>query len=505
MIHIRSGSNEALAKQIITELSGEKWGYVNLDVNSLISQEERRKTAIGHEFITLRQQHKLISPDLIVRMLRPIVYSGVAKNFILSNLPIIPDQIDQLRHFESTCCGLSAVIYPSQADSPVIEIKNNNLAMFDIESHFQKTHKLKPLQGWDAQKWAEIDGKLDWSIVVGMPFQGRSSLVAVLGKIGWKTIDWKAVEERVKKSLGTEEEPFEGKVPIGKVEDAVVQMIEQDKKAGVKAQYVFDSFPLHQSSDDFYAFTANKLKCIAPDYVFDLRNAGVSQDMAMARYKKKLEAEELSEEQKTAFANDFISWEVKTLAYLELLTPYIQSGRTHQVTTIRTDAVSESTQVQSLSSLLNPRVILVNHEKSLLVDTTCANIAIKYNMLQVNVQEVIRKEIESKSDLGLKLLQTKKEKQIIQGQSMLQAKDEGEYSPVHFDLTKVIEVLKAHITKVRTQTQRYILIDGMCNSNKLANIEDKMELRLMDEFFAVEKLIGEVQGIISMQYRQESE
>lgn len=142
---------------------------------------------------------------------------------------------------------------------------------------------------------------------------------------------------------------------------------------------------MHQSSDDFFSFTDKKLKCAAPDFVFDLRNGGVTLDVALGRYKKKLEAEELSEEQRNNFHNDFISWEVKTLAYLELLTSQINSGRVRVVSNMRTDAASEETQLASLRSLLKPRVLLVNHEKNLSVDTTCANLAIKYNMLYVSV------------------------------------------------------------------------------------------------------------------------
>jgi hypothetical protein len=72
--------------------------------------------------------------------------------------------------------------------------------------------------------------------------------------LGFKIVDWKAFEEQVKKSLGTEEEPFEGKVPLAKVEEAVVRQIEADRKSGVRAQYVFDSFPLHASAADFHLF-----------------------------------------------------------------------------------------------------------------------------------------------------------------------------------------------------------------------------------------------------------
>jgi len=74
--------------------------------------------------------------------------------------------------------------------------------------------------------------------------------------LGFKLIDWKIVEEQVKKSMGTEEEPYEGKVPLAKVEEAVLRLIEKDKRSGNKVQYIFDSFPLHPTAEDFYKFTS---------------------------------------------------------------------------------------------------------------------------------------------------------------------------------------------------------------------------------------------------------
>jgi len=268
VIHVRNGvaGQEHLRDSIIKELTSSRWGYANLDVQSLIADEERRKTHIGMEFHKYMQTHKPIPAEAIVRMLKKIIYSGDGrKKFILSGFPVIPEIIKQIKKFEKKCATLSAVIYPANettADKPTIEIKGNNLGLFDIEAHFQKMNKLKTMSKWDDQKWAELVGgsKIDWSIVVGMPFQGRSTLANIIAKnLGFKLIDWKAVEEQVKKSLGTEEEPFEGKIPLAKVEDAVVQIIERDRKSGNKAQYIFDYFPLHNAGEDFFKFTANKL------------------------------------------------------------------------------------------------------------------------------------------------------------------------------------------------------------------------------------------------------
>jgi hypothetical protein len=46
VIHVRTGghSSNDLRKQIIEELTSEQQGYVNLDVNSLIRDENERRT-----------------------------------------------------------------------------------------------------------------------------------------------------------------------------------------------------------------------------------------------------------------------------------------------------------------------------------------------------------------------------------------------------------------------------------------------------------------------------
>ena len=94
IIHVRSGGNTTneLRKHIIEELTSERWGYANLDVNSLIRDENERKTPIGIEFLSMVQSGKVIPADTIVRMLRKIIYSGDnRKKFILSSFPDIID------------------------------------------------------------------------------------------------------------------------------------------------------------------------------------------------------------------------------------------------------------------------------------------------------------------------------------------------------------------------------------------------------------------------------
>ena len=57
-------------------------------------------------------------------------------------------------------------------------------------------------------------------------------------------------------------------------------------------------------------------------------------------------------------------------------------------------------------------VLLVNHEKRLGIDTTCANLAIKYNMIYISAYQIIKQNIEGNTDWGKKLLAGKRTKEI---------------------------------------------------------------------------------------------
>jgi adenylate kinase family enzyme len=82
-------------------------------VNTLIRDENERKTAIGLEFVSMVSAGKIIPAEMIVRMLRKIIYSGTgADKFILSSFP---DIIEQAKEFEKNCATISAIIYASNS------------------------------------------------------------------------------------------------------------------------------------------------------------------------------------------------------------------------------------------------------------------------------------------------------------------------------------------------------------------------------------------------------
>jgi hypothetical protein len=57
----------------------------------------------------------------------------------------------------------------------------------------------------------------------------------------------------------------------------------------------------------------------------------------------------------------------------------------------------------------------------------------------------------------------------------------------------------------KTTNQKFVLVEGLCNCEKLQDEDDKLELRFMDEFFSIEAILGEVKAIIGLQFNEEQE
>jgi len=134
VIHIRPGANSNILRKEITEKLSTQHDFIDLDINGLIRDENERKTAIGIEMHQMVQSNRIIPAEMIVRMLKKIIYSGQPSinKFILTSFP---DIIEQAKEFELNCAKIAAIIY-STTDDSVVEIKNNNLSLFNIDSLF---------------------------------------------------------------------------------------------------------------------------------------------------------------------------------------------------------------------------------------------------------------------------------------------------------------------------------------------------------------------------------
>lgn len=105
---------------------------------------------------------------------------------------------------------------------------------------------------WDASTFAEHLGKkIYWGLFTGRSFSGKKTVAAELAKIiNGKIINMAQIAEKLKSTMGSEDEPFEGEVPISKVEEAILEIISQDRSENKKFTYLFDSW-LHKSTIEF--------------------------------------------------------------------------------------------------------------------------------------------------------------------------------------------------------------------------------------------------------------
>ena len=386
IIHVRPGGAQNaqinaknIKNALITEL-----GYFELNLQVLLRDEMERKTEIGKELSSITAAGKMITEDLKTRLLKKVIYSGNDKTkFILNQFP---ETQKDAQVFEEQCAKVAAIVYAS-GEEPVVEILGNSLEVFSIDTLFQKQFKLKTMKGWDATTFNEQMGKkTEWSILLGRKYSGSDSLGGLISKLtAGKIVNMDTIEKDItKKRLYPEEE--EGAetdpIPVAEVEKDILAIVEADQAAGQTFNYIFDGFK-HESVKAFIEFTTSNLG--SPSSII---LASCEQKEIEARYKKESEVEEIGEEAAEELKQQGEAFEKQKAEFTEAL----------EGTSCQQHVFDTAQSMESLSAAVRgafcAKIILVNHESRLSVDTACANLAIKYSMLYLSVYQLIKKEIE---------------------------------------------------------------------------------------------------------------
>jgi len=131
-----------------------------------------------------------------------------------------------------------------------VEIKGNDLSLKNLDTLFSKDFRLKVMKSWDESSFNKMLGSdVSYGVVMGRPLAGKTVVSNYISSlIGGKVISLTGISETVKKTMGTEEEPFEGEVPTIKVYEAVLEQISQDRMNNKKFTYIFDGYS-HSKAD----------------------------------------------------------------------------------------------------------------------------------------------------------------------------------------------------------------------------------------------------------------
>ena len=302
-----------------------------------------------------------------------------------------------------------------------------------MDSVFAKQFRLRTMTSWDANSFEDALGKkVQWGIVHGKQFSGaKEAAQQLVSIVKGKVINMKAMSEDVRKKLGTEEEPFEGDVPIEKVEECILELVSKDKGNNDKFCYIFDSCE-HKDADSFFCAMSQE---------FGLPNFLIHTDASKAtiadRYKKANEVDDIGEEAQQELTDAATKDETNQK---EFEARFEQSEILKKMHTVTTDTMEGCNK--ALKNIFSAKVVLVNHEKRLDVDIVCSNLAIKYNFLYISVYQLIRQHIQERTDMGKALLACKKPKALNDSVRYADGAEdefeEQEYSAAHFDLKMVL-------------------------------------------------------------------
>jgi len=183
----------------------------------------------------------------------------------------------------------------------------------------------------------------------------------------------KAIAEKIRPTLETEDGPFEGEIPLPMIEKDIRKFIEEQRRSSERVKFVFDGHT-YKTILEFHKFFS---EFGVPEFILEL----TAEDKAVReRFCKKNEVDDVGEEQAEELKQQKEAEEASATQLQEKMKPL--NGR-FQAIELSTSSSLETT-LNSLKSKFSPQVILVNHEKRLGIDTTCANLAIKYNMIYIS-------------------------------------------------------------------------------------------------------------------------
>lgn len=187
----------------------------------------------------------------------------------------------------------------------------------------------------------------------------------------------KEIQNNIRQKLSTEDEPYEGDIDIKEVEKEVIDNIAQaSAKSEGRFKFVFDGYA-HQNVVLFIEFLEKFGK---PQFV---ACTTADEKKINKRYNLANEAEEDAEIGEEALEALKAKAEANLKEMEDMKNVYAPNVKSMKFLDLDTCKSLESIYTE-LRSAFQPKVLIVNHEKRLGIDTTCSNLAIKYQLIYIS-------------------------------------------------------------------------------------------------------------------------
>ena len=443
--------------------------YLAIDYDQFEAQEILRSTRIGEDIKEQRQQKKRIPTSMKIELLKKIIYpTSETKRIILSKFPKSPEELEEL---EKQCCKVSSEFYLCNPENLPIDEPS-------LETYMHARGNLMLIETFSPELIDYYRGQqLQYALVVGPIASGKTTVSKYLGKLGFNYLEMEVITEEIKKRLATEDNPAEN-ITVNfhqKLEE--LKSITGSRKSNDE-RFVIDGI----DSEDFGSLKKIVTALGPPSDYIKLK---CEPKEVKARYMKKNEVGELNEEDNAKIDKQIENYEKVKEDLSEVISELNGMHRDSQVTA---DGTEEEVQ-QNIRELFEPQIILLKSDDDPNINIKLLNLSLKYSFLYLPVPDLIKREIERKTPLGIELIRTKKVQENIS--------DCDPYCSAHYEQKLICRLLKENINKAMGKYKTAIIY-GYLSAYKLTGWEEQQQFRVMDELFNLEKELGAIRSVIDI-------
>eukprot|EP00826_Nyctotherus_ovalis_P030639 TRINITY_DN2445_c0_g2_i1.p1 TRINITY_DN2445_c0_g2~~TRINITY_DN2445_c0_g2_i1.p1 ORF type:complete len:741 (-),score=248.26 TRINITY_DN2445_c0_g2_i1:325-2547(-) len=441
-------------------------GYLIVSEEQMEADEILRETKIGRELKGYIQNRERVPNPKKVELLKKVIYSTSEDRQII--LLRYPNTVKELKEFEDNCCEIFREFFLCQPEYIAADDIN-------LETFMQQKDRLTLIDSFNGDLMDTYRGtQLQYALIVGPVASGKTTTAKHLAKFGFTFIEMEALAEDIKKRLATEDNPIEN-ITVNfpqKLEELKARTLGRKNK---DEKFVLDGLDFEDPVSIKKTITALGPPLFYLELAYDPKEV-------KTRYMKKNEVGELSEED-NARIDKLIEDFAKTRGMIEGLLADMGGMTNHYE--LSADTTEEELE-RSIREVFEPKLVLLKWDEDM--NEVFVNLAMKYSFLYISVPDLVKREVEQRTALGIELIQTRKPKELVV---------EDPYSSAHYENALILKLLKEQIKRAAGKYQT-AFISGYLSAYKLKGWEATQEFRVMDELFALEKEVGQIKSVVSI-------
>lgn len=415
------------------------------------------------------------SLDLMIKIVRPIIFKESCSRYILENFPV---DIAQFEGFEKNLCYINKMIYIS-SDAVLEDVK-------DIELHFKNTSNLFIMPAGevtDYQVKEMLNLTKDINIVYGMPLSGKTSFAKHLEKKhNYTLLDFQNLVKmvKVKKSKADPEnadaDPESVEITFDDLIDGLKDYLEKETK---NKRILIDNFFIPGGAEPFIVDNVDKAKTVIQT-IGNFRNLyqmTIDEKIALDRYKAKEGiAEEMNEEQQQAY-QDSLKAPTELLELIKSL-----SGNVIEIN--NSETLDKTKKDFDFANTKN--FIIIKHKYDINIERCLEMFAAQNKVLYINVPKLIYSHFEKNDEISKKLEDSYGRRTLMSEIREEEDKDGFiyyKYNPINFEPSLVNEIILSCVNEKYKEIEcsgNFIILTGYLNSDLLEESETPFNLPLLE-------------------------